>query len=398
MKILQITTYDIENPDHGGKIRSHYIRKSLRRKYEIETLSFEWRDAEDCSSLCAFLDQARWPMLGIEGVTCDWGIFTYLEKTSEAFATVAQNVRLFAPDVLLVEQPFLWPLAEKFLAQGVVSPSIKVIYSSHNIEVGMKCKIYSDVLSEEKAQQYTTYVDEMERGIIKSCVGALAVSVKDAEYIHELAPDTPVRVFLNGHTGPVATDVDTLWRAKFASRKTNFVFVGSWHPPNINGLKQLVEAMPTNIPSASFALWVLGNVGNGLKAIPGFDVNRYPWLHLMGPVEARDIDAAILHASGVVLPIWEGGGSNLKTAQALLSGKCVLGSEFSFRGFEHCAHEPGVFLANDAVGLACLLTETEPEITYVRSAAVKGLEWDTILEPLPAYFAEILNGSGMEPV
>lgn len=391
MKFLQMTTYDVERPDHGGKLRSHHIRRSLRSKYEVETLSFEWCDFEDCSSLRVLLDQSRCVALGVDGLTLDLGICAYLDDFPQAFASVAESVRRFAPDVLLVEQPFLWPVAKKLISQGVVSSSVKVIYSSHNIEVGMKRKIYGDAFSEEIAQRYTAYVDTIEKEVINACMGALAVSPADAEYIRELVPSTPVKVFLNGHTPPSLTKADSIWKNRFSSRQINWVFVGSWHPPNINGLRQLVEAVPMGTSSESFALWVLGSAGNGLQATLGADTERYPWLHLLGPVEAEDIDAAILQSSGVVLPIWEGGGSNLKTAQALLSKKCILGSEFSFRGFEHYMHEEGVFLSEGAVGLARLLLETVPASEYVRSSLVQRLEWDSVLESLPSYVETILK-------
>jgi hypothetical protein len=105
-------------------------------------------------------------------------------------------------------------------------------------------------------------------------------------------------------------------------------------------------------------------------------------------VSGDDIESAILASSGVVLPIWEGGGSNLKTAQALLSNKCVVGSEFSFRGFEQCADEPGVFLAEQAEDLAKLLLSTTPQSSYFRGDNVQALKWERILDPLPRFIYE----------
>lgn len=394
MKILQMATYDVDYPDHGGKLRSHHIRKSLREGYDVETLSFVWSDIEDCSSLKVSLDLAKWTDLGIDGMLSDWGICTYLERYPKAFDTLSEHVRFFSPDVLLVEQPFLWPLAERFITDGVVSSSVKVIYSSHNIEVAMKRKIYSELYPKDQAQRYTELVDCIEQGVIKACVGALAVSERDAAYVHQLCPGKPTRVFLNGHSCPRATAEDDKWIARFMSHSVNWVFVGSWHQPNINGLRSLIEAVPEAVPPDSFALWVLGSAGSGLLASAGFDASRYPWLQIMGPVEADEIDSAIMQSSGVVLPIWEGGGSNLKTAQALLSGKCVLGSTFSFRGFEHCIHEQGVLLAEDAAGLARLLLETRPAASYPRGSEVHGLEWSAVLATLPDYLAEIIETEG----
>lgn len=389
MKILQMATYNVDKPDHGGKLRCHHIRRVLRQHFDVQTLSFEWGDGFDASTMCVMLDEARGKAIGIDGPLSDWGICTYLEKEKVCYQKVCALLSEYAPDVILLEQPFLWPLLERLMQDAVIPTDVKLIYSSHNIEIGMKRKIYQDLYSVEVAVRHTEYVDRMEKAAIHTCLAAMAVSSADAAYVNAIAPEKPVRVFLNGHTQPTSTPEDEKWEARFATQEANWVYVASWHPPNINGLRDLVMALACYSSESmdGLALWVLGGVGDGLKAtVPGFRQEDYPWLHILGPVSGDDIESAILSSSGVVLPIWEGGGSNLKTAQALLSGKCVLGSEFSFRGFEHCAHEPGVMLAPDAEGLAKLLVTTSPsQMLYGRSDNVQKLKWERILESLPVF-------------
>ncbi|BDS22413.1 TPA: glycosyltransferase [Klebsiella quasipneumoniae] len=396
MKILQMATYDVERPDHGGKLRSHHIRRSLRTQFNVETLSFEWDEKVDASSLSVRLDQNRWTEFGISGMLSDWGICNFLEKDEKCYEQVCRNVHKFDPDIILLEQPFLWPLVERFFDDGTLARNVRVIYSSHNIEVIMKRQIYQDLFSPEIAKKYTDYVDNIEKGVIKACSGAIAVSEIDAAYITRLNPDAPVKIYFNGHSKPKNGPEDKKWQSRFENRDANWVFVGSWHPPNINGLRDLVMALAQKEGEKNFALWALGSVGNGLVATtPGFDAKDYPWLHITGLVSAEDIDSAILCSSGIVLPIWEGGGSNLKTAQALLSTKCILGAEFSFRAFEHVTSEPGVFLVKDADSLANLVTETRPERHYARSEEVYALEWERVLQSLPDFVLKIID-SGKE--
>lgn len=390
MKILQMSTYNVDKPDHGGKLRCHHIRRVLRQHFDVQTLSFEWGDGFDASTMCVMLDKARWETIGIDGMLADWGICTYFEKDNACYEKVCVLLREYAPDAILLEHPFLWPLIERFMQDAVIPSNIKLIYSSHNIEIGMKRKIYQDLYAPDVAARYTEYVDGIEKAAIRSCSAAMVVSSQDAAYVNALATGKPVRVFPNGHTQPAPTPEDDKWQARFAAQGNNWVYVASWHPPNINGLRDLVMALARHADSREgIVLWVLGGVGNGLEATtPGFRLEDYPWLRILGPVSGDDIESAILSSSGVVLPIWEGGGSNLKTAQALLSGKCVLGSEFSFRGFEHCAQEPGVMLAPDAESLAKLLVTTAPQALYARSDNVQALIWERTLESLPAFIHE----------
>ncbi|WP_033576701.1 glycosyltransferase [Dickeya chrysanthemi] len=392
MKILQMTTYDIEQPDHGGKLRSHHLRRSLRSQFVVETLSFDWCDKEDISSLSIKLDQGRWAEFGISGMLSDWGICVFLDKVKSCYEKVCQLVKDFNPDLILLDQPFLWPLLKCFFNDGTLRKNVKIIYSSFNIEVAMKRKIYQDLYSPDIAEKYTNYVDDIEREVIKACDGAIAVSEVDANYITEISPGTPVRIYFNGHSRPVNGPEEKKWQSRFENRDANWVFVGSWHPPNINGLRDLVTSLAKQKGDKRFALWVLGSVGNGLIATtPGFDIKDYPWLNIVGPVSSEDIDSAILCSSGIVLPIWEGGGSNLKTAQALLSAKCILGAEFSFRAFEHVADEPGVFLVKDADSLAQLVADIRPEKYYARSKEIRALEWESILEDLPEFICQALD-------
>jgi hypothetical protein len=143
--------------------------------------------------------------------------------------------------------------------------------------------------------------------------------------------------------------------------------------------------MPKNVKSSQFCLWILGAAGPWMSSIYSITTNKYPWIRIVGEVKSDEIDAAIIRSTGIILPIWEGGGSNLKTAQALLSNKCVIGSQFSFRGFESYINEPGVWLARDPENLAAIAATLNPQKVYTRSTKTKELNWSYIFEDLPEF-------------
>ncbi|MGB6285743.1 MAG: hypothetical protein WBG18_15200, partial [Xanthobacteraceae bacterium] len=66
--------------------------------------------------------------------------------------------------------------------------------------------------------------------------------------------------------------------------------------------------------------------------------------------DISDSDLAVIKqcCHGVLLPISDGGGSNLKTAEALTLGKWVIATSISLRGFEAYAND-GVIVANNPV-------------------------------------------------
>jgi hypothetical protein len=392
MKILQITTYDLDKRDHGGRLRAFHIRDILRRQNNVQTLCFDWGDVEDFSSLKVVLDRSKWSQLGIDRLRHDWAINLYLDNNEKVFNNIANQVGNFAPDMLLLEGPFLWPMVQRLLSVGALSASTPVIYSSQNIEVALKSKIYNDSYPNNIANRYTQIVDEIEKGIINYCSASLAVSENDAAYIRDLCPEKPLKIYLNGHTPPQLNQKSEKWRTLFSTYKTNWVFVASRHVPNVNGLLCLIEAMPAKVSDHSFALWVFGEVGSALLERTGFKHSHYPWVQILGHMDSQDIDAAILESTGLTLPIWEGGGSNLKTAQALLSGKCIIGSKFSFRGFEQFTQENGVRLEDSPNELAQALLDTgSTQMNYVRGQRVNELEWSTVLATLPQFMDSIYN-------
>ncbi|GHU37435.1 hypothetical protein AGMMS50256_35380 [Betaproteobacteria bacterium] len=386
-RILQLTTYDIETPNHGGKIRAHQIRRSLRSKFHVETLSFEWSQKDDASSFSVQLNTSRYITEVGNGLLSDWGICQYLDTYPDITEKIFAKIKNYCPDILFVEQPFLWSFVENLIRSGAVPADIFIVYSSHNIESDLKRKIYFDNFQEQDAIRYLDYVDSIEKAIISRSDVVLAVSETDAAYIKEFNRDVPIRVYANGHSRPRLFGAKTEWIKKFRAGGAgpNWVFVGSYHPPNINGLRDFLAAIPPDFDTDKFALWVLGGAGDGLKAMPGFDPLAYPCLHIAGPVSDEDIDSAINTATGILLPIWEGSGSNLKTAQALLSGKCVVATRYAFRGFEHYLNEPGVFTADRAVDLVNLAMTPHLETEYIRERASVELSWDNVLETLPIF-------------
>src|SRR6185503_21305679 len=71
-------------------------------------------------------------------------------------------------------------------------------------------------------------------------------------------------------------------------------------------------------------------------------------LMLVGQQSEQDLAALIALASCIVLPITIGGGSNIKTAEAIFSGKPVVGTTLSLRGYERALELPHVYRTDAA--------------------------------------------------
>lgn len=114
------------------------------------------------------------------------------------------------------------------------------------------------------------------------------------------------------------------------------LFVGSAHPPNISGFFDVLgDSLGFLAPdrSAHLRRW------QRRPAPPPIHPAFQRWkplnesrIQILGMLDDADLAAVKSLAHLFILPISEGGGSNIKTAEALYSGKYVLGTPTSSAG------------------------------------------------------------------
>jgi glycosyltransferase involved in cell wall biosynthesis len=115
----------------------------------------------------------------------------------------------------------------------------------------------------------------------------------------------------------------------------------------------------------------------------------------VGVVGEERLQRYIRETDVVVLPIRSGGGSNLKTAEALYARKKIVATSFSFRGFEAFRHFPGVHVADnpDSFERAMLKAVQDSEVNYSwqQRKQLERLLWTNCLRPL-GYLAVLAYG------
>lgn len=387
-KVLQVTTYPIENPDHGGKLRCFNLREALKKKFQVKTLSFDMSTEEKVKDLSVELDQNKMANIVDSYLLYDWGINGYLDNAPSLLELINERVQEFNPNIIFIEQCFLWPLINKMITSGIINKESLIVYSSHNIEYKMKKDIYGEKYSGEKLKKHVEHVKCIEYDLAKESDIILAVSEEDKKYLTSLSPNKQVYLYRNGHSEIKINLNSSEWKARFLRSKRNFIYVASWHGPNIEGLYRLIEGGLLDLPSKDVVLWVLGSVGPGIVQEKDLKLANNSSVKILGPVSSEDIDSAILESDGIVLPVWSGGGSNLKTAQALLSGKTIIASSFAFRGFEEFLNEKEVYISEEPsklveyMGAIPLCNESIERIEPFNE-----LRWENLLSSL----AELVN-------
>lgn len=385
MKILQFTTYSLKSLDHGGKLRSFHIREALRRKHTVETLSIQWGHDDSIHDFEVSLWSQGWDQFQLPYLFKDWGINLYLNQNEQLFQVIAKKVAEYKPDILWLEQPYLWPLVERLFYNAELPNKLPMVYSSQNIEFEMKADIYYKSLPELVATKAAIFVENIERNCILNSQFAFAVCERDAEFVRKINDKIDVQVRKNGHELP-GDLYNSKWDRIINESDFNWVYVGSAHPPNIEGLTEFITKINAFPKREDLKFWIIGGVGE-TQAIHSAVANGPSGVfQILGRLDQQDIDTIIKKSCGIVLPVYAGGGSNLKTAQALLSNKYIAASNFAFRGFEEYLNEEGVHLSATSGELASHVMAFMGEKNYARSDTVNELTWMKIMSGLEESF------------
>jgi hypothetical protein len=184
------------------------------------------------------------------------------------------------------------------------------------------------------------------------------------------------------------------WASRFAGLRTA-LFVASGHPPNANGFLELT-APDLSFLSPAERIVVVGGVAGQIEGdqrfLRGGGINNAR-IELLGVRDAGTLSALIELADVVILPILEGGGTNIKTAEALYNRKSIVATPFAFRGFEHFKHSRNVRLAENPADFQDLLVKALRSERYdpsrLDAAQLDRLLWTATLQHLPDQFAAL---------
>lgn len=376
MKILVLGTFPLTPARHGGQLRVGALIEAYRELgHEVEYLPvFCPRFYLDSPVPELSLTPGAATLERIEREPCLEDVFIgeLAVHEPEARAKLARFLEEISPDVVQIEQPYLWASLKSLLPTLKHRP--KVFYSSHNIEHLMKGLVYARELAPERAQEALRSVDQLDRELAQAADAVLAVTPSEAQTLKTWGA-RQVEVIINGATLPPTTDAALKsWQECLRpqpDRKWAF-FVCSAHRPNLEGAENFLGPKLGYLAPHQRLVFA-GGVCSLLDSSPltgelaGAARAR---LTALGVLSNEALGALLRLTDLLVLPISAGAGSNLKTAQALLTDRPILATSFAFRGFEELKTAPGVFIADTPTEFREKLTQllAVPTVAYPRSS------------------------------
>lgn len=259
-------------------------------------------------------------------------------------------------DAIHVEQPWLWPLVLK-IKQMPQYENTCLIYGSQNIESPLKKEIL-DSYQVKDAEEVISDIDRLERRAAIEADITIAVTQSDFDVLSSWGAKDAL-LAPNG-IAPWTAKPKNLESWKERLPKSPWIlYVASAHPPNFMGFNECLGSSLACIPPDS-KLVVVGSVCEHLEAT----LSRSRWgalnlsrLQLLYMLSDDDLDAVKTLAHAFLLPIPHGGGSNIKTAEAIYSGKYVIGTESAFRGFEQHLSLPEITVARTSTEFHAAIRE-----------------------------------------
>jgi len=360
-KVVYLLPYADDGSIHGGKIRAAKIIEIIRKvthDYEVYYLGDE--SYESSSAQNPLEDMSNHLVGDVQMLYRNFGLATLIRK----------NV-----DILIFEQPWVWNEVKRLKH---MNPNLFLIYSSQNIEWNLKYEIMKKYVGNKTARNVGELIYDVEVEITKSVDLIVAVSHSDASWFRSQS-STEVIVATNGTAIPPAmVEMSQAKDFRFA------VVIGSAHPPNIEGALHFLSDPELWFPKNT-RLKIVGSLSSALRPYFGGLKNRWNqnFVDLAERVDDLALTEIIAQSSAILLPISYGGGTNLKTAEGLVSGKTVIGSRQSFRGYEKYMNLERVHVVDRAVDFKSYTIGalTQPQDNVFRPEAFE-LDWNETLRPL----------------
>lgn len=349
MKILTLSTYPLAVPRHGGQHRLSNIVAAYRSAgHEVQSVGVLGSDAYPPEE--GFVEPPPRPeiarYIADPALMEDWAIGQLFAKRDEFYADLRSQIGE-CPDVIHVEQPWLFQFARRYVSQ-LSRRTVRILYGSSNVEHRLKRQIVHDFVGAEHAEKCGKYVLECESLAAKQADIVAATSIQDAMWLQQYA-NGEVIVAANGVSDRPISDLGVSQANTIVGHHKFALYCGSSHPPNISGFFQTFgDGVGCLAPNER--LVVAGGAGPGIqghasfRGVPGLSARFIS----TGEVSEECLRGLLETAHAIVLPITSGEGTNLKSSEALWTGRHIVATPLAMRGLEEFVKSEGVAVCENS--------------------------------------------------
>jgi hypothetical protein len=401
-RVLVLGSYPTRRPIHGGQLRLAQVVAAYRRQ------GFAVRQVNAFPANPAYT-RARYWRRWLTGASLDWPLsrtqlqrwpgmrVPFVEDLASGQIVAGDDARVAAieryagrGEWVHLEQPWLLPVVRRLRERGALG-GFRLVYGSQNIEHPLKRSIFGQYRVTE-GEALLDAIKTLEAAAAREAVLVAAVTEDDARQLSQWT-SAPVVLASNG-VQPWRSTARQRRRWQLRLGDAPFaLYVASAHPPNISGFcESFGESLAPLSPLQRVV--VAGTVAEHVARSDWFrrwEALNARRVHVVGVLDEPDLAALKDLAHTFVLPVTAGGGSNLKTAEALYAGRHVVATPWAMRGFEAFADLPGVTVVAPGLGFARAvadsLVQSLPSADARAAARRDRLTWSHTLGALMAAVA-----------
>jgi hypothetical protein len=347
MNILVLCTYPIQEPKHGGQLRVRNIADAYTaagHKVQVRgVLGSAQYEAQSGFLPCPTQDQLT-PIMANSFLMEDYAIGHLFAHNDKHYNQLAALISM-RPECIHVEQPWLFAFAQRYMATHNIKAHL--IYGSQNTESRLKKEIVASYMGDEVAQQHAQLIETVELQAITQADTVVCVSESDQTWA-QARTKRPILLAPNG-VKPWQSQAAGQKEANLLTQGHRYaLYCASAHPPNMKGFFDIFGGGFGSLKPDE-KLVIAG--GAGFAIAGDVKVHKSPKLAekicLAGLVSQPCLEGLLDQAACIVLPLTQGGGTNLKTAEALWSGRHIVATTIAMRGFEHFMNAKGVQVADE---------------------------------------------------
>lgn len=381
-------------PVSGGELRLYNMYKQLSERFDISLVSWtygqsrfevvqhsaafrEYRVPKDSSFDSAYDACHKAGLTGeLAGVVCAMvgrGDTQYHKVVAELAASA---------DAVIHEFPYTLPYD-----RGIGLDGKPRIYNSHNLESEM----ITSLAHGAHAQEAIDLISQLERSLVDKSALVFATSPEELLKFHLLysVPPEKLRLAANGFSSAEFT----FERQEVEGPDAYALFMGSQHPPNVEGARFIVEKLASQFPRQRFV--IAGRVCQSIASAPGN-------VQLLGEVSSEEKKTLFQRASFFVNPIFAGAGTSLKMVEAMAAGLPIITTATGARGLgltdgvNALLAEPNTFDA--AVARIVLDPDLRRSLSdAARHAAIQNFSWTKIGQAVADAVERVIDAPPVTP-
>lgn len=412
-RVVVTTTFPIHRPVGGGQLRARHLYGGMARHVDIEVVALvDWNTPPTSVEIAPGLVETLVPRTAAARDAC-------LQTSLEVGVPVADIVSGHEPELtpgyiatlasaldgataVVLAEPYLVRAVEQAVAAaGVAAPP--VVLDAYNVEAALKERILPET---ELGQRLMRWTVEIEREAVARSAAVVACGEVDAADLADRYDREPadITVITNGADVPVdpADASERTHRAHEWLRRYHRtgplgegfthlgLFVGSWHPPNVDAvwmLTEIADALPHLLIVSA------GSIGDAFydRVVP-------PNMVFTGVVSDSSRRLLLRSAHVALNPMRLGSGTNLKLVEYLANQIPTVSTPFGARGLDVVdgTHlrlaEPEGFA--DAIGAVVTDPEASARMAVAgRQLVATDLAWPT----LATHFTQVVaTAAGVE--